>query len=579
MRGHDLRRRRVDLGVSVEGLAQSAEMEPGTIEQWESFDLRLQKEDAQRVRIALWMIAYEQVMESSGLPACEWAERHASSTTPPDAEAWQEHLGHCELCQARDQYGRKHGPRMPGSIGWIVEIGNVVQRLPAPLASAVYGFFVVLMLTGIPILFLLCSGVLSGDAERLAVAGALLLVTTVGGGAGGITHYLTRSIRRAGKAGYYASWILVMYGYGAATLALIAWLEARFPTVLGEDSGVGELVREPLGLIVMLVVGAVFGVALGRGARESDAVREPAATEEIGPVRRGIRNAGKVGLAVLLVFAVGMQWWGGRMEQESIGSVAPTPAEAAERLPALEEAARARADDPSAQYDLGMALASLNRHEEALRPLRRAVELVPRNPSFQNAYGWSLASVGGLEEAAGAFERAAKLDPTYRTAWINLGHALADLGRLGEATSATERAVKLDEEDPWGHGMLARLYVEQRRFDEGRVAAEKALALQPDAAPHHETRARALLGLGRMDEALAEYRDAARLAPEQMWYWRELGRMAHMSGRYGEADRAFAEVHRLSPEHFAQRTEDRGLWDEARRLAGTAEDAEGSSRE
>ena len=579
MRGHDLRRRRTELGVSVEELAQAAEMKPEMIEQWESLDLRLPKQDAQRVRIALWMIVYEQVIDSSGLPACEWTERHASSNMPPDPEAWQVHLGQCELCQARHEYGRKHAPRMPGPTGWIVEIGEVVQRLPAPLASALYGFRFVLLATGIPILFLLGSGILLGDAERIVAAGALLLVTAVGGGSGGITHYLTGSIRRAGTAGHYASWILVMYGYGAATLALVAWLAARFPTVLDEEAAVAELARDPFGLILMLAVGAVFGVAIGRGARESNPVREPAAPKEMGPVRRGLRTAGKVGLAVLLVFAVGMQWWAGRTEQESIGSVAPTAAEAEERLPALEEAAGSRPDDPAAQYNLGMALASLNRHDEALTPLRLAVELVPRNPNFQNAYGWSLASVGRLEEAAGAFERAVERDPSYRTAWINLSHALADLGRLGQATAAMERVVELDEEDPWGQGMLARFYVEQRHFDDARVAAEKALAVEPDAAHHHETRARALLGLARMDEALAEYREATRLAPEEMWYWRELGRMAHMSGLYGEADRAFTEVHQLSPEHFAQRTEDRALWDEARRLAGAAEDAVRGSRE
>ena len=69
---------------------------------------------------------------------------------------------------------------------------------------------------------------------------------------------------------------------------------------------------------------------------------------------------------------------------------------------------------------------------------RRALELEPNFAEAHYNMGSALKSQGRLDEAVGCYRRALELKPDYASALNNLGNALKDQGRLNEALEVLE---------------------------------------------------------------------------------------------------------------------------------------------
>ncbi|MFW6205691.1 MAG: tetratricopeptide repeat protein [Gemmatimonadota bacterium] len=502
-------------------------------------------------------------MERSGLPECAWMA--GLEVEIPELGAIEEHTRTCDVCRARAEYARKHGPRMPGAMGVLTTVMSPTLGLRPPLRSAFFGFLMVLVFTGIPIGYMLVVGLATMNGELLTGSAGLLGVTLVGGGAGGLTHHYTGTIRRSGTVGYYVSWILTMYGYFLGILMAAGTAAAAMTgTSLGQEAAkLVAMSSDTAGLVIWLVMGGVFGVAMGKGMRDTHDGLEPE-TESPADRTPGIRWAKigtRVALPLLALGAFALSQWG---PAPTVQAPPTTPENARAALPALKAAADSLPDDPQALYNYGMALSQAGDDAGALDILGRAVDLAPRDPSIANAYGWSLTRVGRMEESIPYFRRAVEEAPRYEAAVLNLAWALANQSELDEAASLYRRALEISDGNPGAHEMLARILAHQGRFDEALTHIEKATALDTMDAAFEATYARVVLGLGREDEALEHYRRAAHLDPDEPWYWRELARMAHMMARYEEADHAFARVDELLPDHFDSIAEDRRLWEEAR---------------
>ena len=203
---------------------------------------------------------------------------------------------------------------------------------------------------------------------------------------------------------------------------------------------------------------------------------------------------------------------------------------------------------------LGVALAQIGLHEEALIPLSQAAELQPHNATVHNHYGnalvglsrhgeaiasyeramacddrladshyncgLALTQMGRLEEALARFSRAVELNPDYAQAHNVRGNVLLDLGKSPEALECYERALAVRPEliDAWinrAH-LLRRLH----RYEESLASSDRAIAYDAAHAQAHNVRGAALAGLGRRREALASYERAIELdpsLPEAVW--------------------------------------------------------------
>jgi tetratricopeptide (TPR) repeat protein len=95
-------------------------------------------------------------------------------------------------------------------------------------------------------------------------------------------------------------------------------------------------------------------------------------------------------------------------------------------------------------FYLGSCYKELDRFDEAIVELRKAVEADPDDLANHNLLGFCYYKVKRHEEAVACFRRAVEIDPTSGIDWANLGSNLRDLGRIEEAVEMYEKALILD---------------------------------------------------------------------------------------------------------------------------------------
>ena len=149
--------------------------------------------------------------------------------------------------------------------------------------------------------------------------------------------------------------------------------------------------------------------------------------------------------------------------------------------------------------------------------------------------GAALQSEGRLDEAAAHYRRAITLRPDYAAAYSNLGTALRGQGRLDEAVTTYERAIALQPDFPDAHYNLANTLV-----DQGKAAAaidhfHVALQVVPGSAEVHNNLGIALAANGKADEAMAEFRAALVEDPGSAKAHRNLGDLLAGTERRAEA--------------------------------------------
>ena len=131
------------------------------------------------------------------------------------------------------------------------------------------------------------------------------------------------------------------------------------------------------------------------------------------------------------------------------------------------------------QMNLGVALAKLDRNEEALVFLNAAIAIDPDNPEAHGNLAVSLIALGQTDAAEAQLRRALEILPTYVDAHRNYGQLLQQRGELEASLDHVRAAVRYGPSDAFAHLNLANV----------------------------------LLRIGRRDEALRHFREATRLDP------------------------------------------------------------------
>jgi tetratricopeptide (TPR) repeat protein len=86
----------------------------------------------------------------------------------------------------------------------------------------------------------------------------------------------------------------------------------------------------------------------------------------------------------------------------------------------------------------------LQRHDEALADLDRAIEINPDHPWGWQLKGGLLARMGRHEEAEKVLTKAIEMAPHFATIWYNRGAVRSNLGRRKEAIPDFQEAIRLN---------------------------------------------------------------------------------------------------------------------------------------
>lgn len=191
----------------------------------------------------------------------------------------------------------------------------------------------------------------------------------------------------------------------------------------------------------------------------------------------------------------------------------------------------------------GFLLASLGRHDEAIRACQTAIDRDPAIADAHNNLGVSLQATGDTESALAAYTRAVELNPHRADTCNNRGLALQGLGRIDEAIAAHRQALDIEPNNAEFLAELARALERTNRVDEAREAADAAL--RQDSAQRKARLVDAVLlrREGRLEQAanhLESLLETARDNRETGEIEVELGQGLDQLGRYVDAYRYFA---------------------------------------
>ncbi len=178
----------------------------------------------------------------------------------------------------------------------------------------------------------------------------------------------------------------------------------------------------------------------------------------------------------------------------------------AEAASHLERALGARPGVYVWNLHLGLCRARLDDAPGAVDAFTRAARLNDAMPEAHNNLGTALLSLGRFEEAERSFRRSIALAPAHSHAWTNLGNVLRRTGRAGEAEDAYRRATQGEPRLAIAWVNLGNCLEEADRIDEALKCFDHATAIEPGLAEAHLSRAIACLLAGDNDRGFDEYR-------------------------------------------------------------------------
>jgi protein O-mannosyl-transferase len=171
-------------------------------------------------------------------------------------------------------------------------------------------------------------------------------------------------------------------------------------------------------------------------------------------------------------------------------------------------------DNPRAYVNLGAALASENRYDEAVSVYQDILGRKPEDAELQARLAMILAIQGKNAESIQHYRHALQIDPRHPEAHNGLGFALASTGQWEEAAGHHLEALRLKPEFPEARYNLGKIYAAQGKAQLAIDQFTEALKLRPDYTEVHDKFALVLSGQGRFEEALPHFAAAARARPE-----------------------------------------------------------------
>ena len=208
-------------------------------------------------------------------------------------------------------------------------------------------------------------------------------------------------------------------------------------------------------------------------------------------------------------------------------------------------------ENPIIQSNLGLALATQGKMDQAIAHYAEALRLNPDYAKAHNDLGVALVAQGKMDQAIAHYAEALRLNPDYAEAHYNLGLALATQGKLDRAMAQYAEALHLKPDFPEAHNNLGFDLAKQGKLDLAMAHYAEALRLKPDFPEAHNNLGLALAAQGKMDQAVAQYAEALRLKPDYAEAHYNLGLALAKQGKIDEAISMFQKAIQIKPDFTA----------------------------
>lgn len=193
------------------------------------------------------------------------------------------------------------------------------------------------------------------------------------------------------------------------------------------------------------------------------------------------------------------------------------------------------------------ALMLLQRKEEALKTIERAIQADPKHYRYRMTEGRVYQSAGDQVSAIRAFLLADRLQPRSPETFYSLGMSFFIAGEYERSTKHFEETLELDPGFARAEFMLGIIDMIHFRLPAARVELEKAIAMQPKNPFYHLYYGILLSRMSDNPSALAELQTAKRLDPSYAPTRFHLGRLLRDKGDYQAARAELEAAVRLRP--------------------------------
>jgi superkiller protein 3 len=231
---------------------------------------------------------------------------------------------------------------------------------------------------------------------------------------------------------------------------------------------------------------------------------------------------------------------------------------------AYANAAALQSSDAKWWYHLASVDSRLGRTDDAVKDMRRAIDV---NPTYAPAFwrlGFWLLDQNRTEDAERAFSRATEIDPADRAGWIGLARVYLQRDENARAAGLLERLVGAAPADPYTLQLLATAYRRLGRVDEAAAAMQVGAKGEPqwsdpwtDAMLEFRRGYAALLKdatayviAGRLPQAIAILEQLRRDRPDDLVLMAHLGQVYVAAGRDADGVSMLEHVIAREPDRF-----------------------------
>ena len=173
--------------------------------------------------------------------------------------------------------------------------------------------------------------------------------------------------------------------------------------------------------------------------------------------------------------------------------------------------------------------------ERAVELLKEAAALSPRMPGVFNNLGLALNSLGRYEEALASFDRAVAAEPNDVNMWGNRADVLSRMRRYEDALESCQKALSLNGDDARVLGIRGYVYNVLGRYEDALQYFDRALRLRPDTPDAWDRQGDALMHLREPARALESYENALKFRPNHFHALSSRGDALQHLGRFEEA--------------------------------------------
>jgi len=213
-------------------------------------------------------------------------------------------------------------------------------------------------------------------------------------------------------------------------------------------------------------------------------------------------------------------------------------------------------DNAEAHAFLGIALAHMQRFEEAHEAVKKALALAPELPDANLALAEVLRAEGNKEEGVRVLRALIDREPAHEPAYVLLGDLLFDLGRYDETATVMRKAIRIFPPSFAKHrGRLGRALEMQGDLHGAKKAFSESLRARPLWPPAISNMGRVLLDTGEPVAAARILRKGAKLFPENVVIRSLLGKALRDVGDYEGARSEFEATLRLDADATATRVD------------------------